>query len=131
VGWPREQPKREHRIVEEIIVDAYDSVERAMSWCYYLEVKLRMPFAASCMAKRQSSPLEIGERVEVIGMASEDECMSEIPVFVTRSKTRLAVPRGRLKCHARDEQHARLWRTGGIGWREAAPIDAVGAARNE
>ena len=52
MGRLREQPDREHRIVEEVIVDAYDSVERAMSWYYYLEGKLRMPFAASCMVKR-------------------------------------------------------------------------------
>lgn len=104
MGRPREQPNREHRITEEVIVDAYDSVERAMGWYYYLEGKLRMPFAASCMATRQSSPLELGERVEVIGLASEDECMSEILVVVTRSKARLAVPLGQLKCHSRDDQ---------------------------
>jgi hypothetical protein len=68
MGRLREQPDREHRIVEEVIVDAYDSVERAMSWYYYLEGKL---------VKRQSSPLKVGERVNIVGMASEDECMSE------------------------------------------------------
>jgi hypothetical protein len=100
----REQSDREHRIVEEVIVDAYDSVERAMSWYYYLEGKLRMPFAASCVVKRQSSPLKVGERVNIVGMASEDECMSEVLVVVTRSKAKLAVPPGQLKCDSGDEQ---------------------------
>jgi len=101
---PREESDREHRIAEEVIVDAYDSVERAMSWYYYLEGKLRMPFAASCIVKRQSSPLKVGERVNIVGMASEDECMSEVLVVVTRSKAKLAVPLGQLRCESGDEQ---------------------------
>jgi hypothetical protein len=104
MGRPREQPDREHRIVEEVIVDAYDSVERAMSWYYYLEGRLLMPFAASCIVKRQSSPLKVGERVNIVGMASEDECMSEVLVVVTRSKAKLAVPLGQLRCDSGDEQ---------------------------
>jgi hypothetical protein len=104
MGRPREQPDREHRIVEEVIVDAYDSGERAMSWYYYLEGRLLMPFAASCIVKRQSSPLKVGERVNIVGMASEDECMSEVLVVVTRSKAKLAVPLGQLRCDSGDEQ---------------------------
>jgi hypothetical protein len=104
MGRPREQSDREHRIVQEVIVDAYDSVERAMSWYYYLEGKLRMPFAASCIVKRQSSPLKVGERVNIVGMASEDECMSEVLVVVARSKAKLAVPLGQLRCDSGDEQ---------------------------
>jgi calcium binding protein len=104
MGRTREQPDREHRIVEEVIVDAYDSVERAMSWYYYLEGMLLMPFAASCIVKRQSSPLKVGERINIVGMASEDECMSEVLVVVTRSKAKLAVPLGQLKCDSGDEQ---------------------------
>ena len=79
MGRPREQPDREQRIDDEVIVDAYDSTERAMSWYYYLEAKLGFPFAASCIARRQSSPLKVGERVKVVGIASEDECMLEVP----------------------------------------------------
>jgi hypothetical protein len=34
----REQdPEREHRIAEEIIVDAYGPEEQALGWYYYLE----------------------------------------------------------------------------------------------
>jgi len=104
MGQPREESDREHRIADEVIVDAYDSIERAMSWYYYLEAKLRFPFAASCIVRRQSSPLKVGERIEVVGLASEDECMSEVLVVVTRSETNLAVPLGQLKCDSGDEQ---------------------------
>jgi hypothetical protein len=31
------EPKREARIIDEIIVDAHTNEERAMSWYYYLE----------------------------------------------------------------------------------------------
>jgi hypothetical protein len=37
-------------------------------------------------------------------MASEDECMSEVLVVVTRSKAKLAVPLGQLRCDSGDEQ---------------------------
>ena len=100
---PREQPERERRIADEVVVDAYDNVERAMSWYYYLEAKLCMPFAASCVAKRQVSPLRVSEEVRVIGMADEDECMSEVFVLVKHAKSKLAVPLGQLECHSEDE----------------------------
>ena len=65
---------------------------------------MRFPFAASCIARRQSSPLKVGERVEVVGMASEDECTWEAIVLVTRSKAKLAVPLGQLTCESGEEQ---------------------------
>lgn len=39
-------PIREDRIHNEAIVDAYGSEEKAMSWYYYLEDKIRFPFQA-------------------------------------------------------------------------------------
>ena len=33
-------PAREHRIEEDIVVDAYGEEERALSWYYYLEARL-------------------------------------------------------------------------------------------
>ena len=35
---------RESRIEMEAVVDAYDEVERAMGWYYYLEDRLNFPF---------------------------------------------------------------------------------------
>ena len=99
-----EQPDRENRITFEIVVDAYDTAERAMGWYYYLQDNLQVPFKATCRSARSTSPLEVGVEVEVVGLASEDDCMSEMFVLVKYAKSRLAVPLEQLACHALDEQ---------------------------
>ncbi len=99
-----EQPDRENRIAFEIVVDAYDAVERAMGWYCYLQDQLQVPFKATCRSTRSTSPLEVGVEVEVVGLAPEDDCMSEIFVLVRYGKSRLAVPLEQLACHAPDEQ---------------------------
>lgn len=48
---------RENRIIDEIIVDAHDGEEQALSWYYYLEETIRFPFYAKCILKRAISPL--------------------------------------------------------------------------
>jgi hypothetical protein len=88
---------REHRIDMEIVVDAYDSNERAMGWYCYLEEKLTFPFTAHCIAKRPISPLKKGDEVEVIGMAPEDECGHEMFVMIRWEKDGLAVPLAQLE----------------------------------
>jgi hypothetical protein len=45
---PERDEDREHRIIFDIVVDAYGEDERAMGWYYYLEDKLHVPFAARC-----------------------------------------------------------------------------------
>jgi len=87
-----ENEVRETRIIDEIIVDCYNEEEQAMGWYYYLEDILNFPFTAKCILKRQTSPLKIGEVVEVIEMASEDECEHEVFVKVRWQKRVLAVP---------------------------------------
>jgi len=99
-----EQAEREQRIADEAVVDAYDEVERAMGWFYYLEGKLNVPFKATCRSKRSTSPLNVGDTVEVVGMAAENDCMSEILVRLKLGKTKLSVPLAQLECHAIDEQ---------------------------
>jgi hypothetical protein len=47
-----------------------------MGWYYYLEDHLHVPFAATCRLERTTSPLKVGEKVKVLGMAPEDDCMS-------------------------------------------------------
>ena len=111
----REQPEREDRIFLEIVVDAYDESERAMGWYYYLQDVLEFPFKASCISRRATSPLEVGNEVEVSGLAPEDDCMSEIYVFVKhgkKSKSQLAVPLAQLAClseHAETCQAVEDW----------------------
>ena len=99
-----EQTEREHRILYEAVVDAYGEEERAMGWYYYLEEKLQMPFKAKCVSKISTSPLKVGDAVEVIRMAKEDECMREVFVLIKYGKTKLAVPLAQLECRSADEQ---------------------------
>jgi hypothetical protein len=72
-------------------------VERAMSWYYYLEERLEFPFKACCKSKRGISPLRIGKEVEVVGMAAEEECESEMFVRLRWRGARLAVPLSQLE----------------------------------
>jgi hypothetical protein len=95
-------PEREERIVMEIVVDAYGEEERAMSWYYYLEGKLQCPFTASCIVERSMSPLQVKDEVEILRMAPEDDCRSEMFVAIRWEKRGLAVPLSQLS-PARDE----------------------------
>ena len=88
---------REKRISMEIMVDAYDTSERAMSWYYYLEEHLQFPFLARCIADRPTSPLEIKDEVTVIEMAPESECEHEIFVMIEWGKKGLGVPLSQLE----------------------------------
>ena len=86
----------------EAVVDAYNSEERAMGWYYYLEERLKFPFKARCTSKREISPLRVGEYVDVTGMAPEEECASEMFVWVRWCGRRLAVPLSQLKLRGVD-----------------------------
>jgi hypothetical protein len=93
---------REERIVMEAIVDAYGCEERAMGWYYYLDNKLKFPFKARCRSVRPISMLKAGEQVEVVGMAPEDECESEMFVWIVRDAGRIAVPLAQLRPLSKD-----------------------------
>lgn len=90
-------PEREQRIAMEIVVDAYDSQERAMGWYYYLQDQLRFPFTAICIDKRSISPLRVKDEVEAIGLLGEEECEHEMFVTIRWEKEDLAVPLSQLK----------------------------------
>lgn len=91
-----EDKEREERIYNEIIVDAYDESERAMGWFYYLQDTMRFPFKATCIEKKAISPLRKGEIVEVIGLASEEDCEHDMFVTVSWENRDLAVPLAQL-----------------------------------
>jgi hypothetical protein len=82
---PAKDEVREQRIVMEAVVDAYGSSERAMGWYYYLEGKMKFPFKARCRLARPISVLKVKEEVDVLGMAPEEECESEMFVWVRRA----------------------------------------------
>ena len=84
--------EREYRITMEAIVDCYGPTEQAMGWYYYLEDRLSFPFKARCVEERLVSPLREGEEVEVVSMADEDDCESEMFVVLAWMGRRLGVP---------------------------------------
>jgi hypothetical protein len=84
--------EREERIHMEIIVDAYGPEERAMGWYNYLADIMNFPFSALCVAQRVTSPLEPRDKVEVVGMAPEEECEHEMFVMIRWKSRQLAVP---------------------------------------
>ena len=83
---------REERIHMEIIVDANGPEEQVMGWYSYLDDTLQFPFSARCIVRRTTSPLEPGEKVEVVGMAPAEECDHEMFVLIRWKQRQLAVP---------------------------------------
>ena len=96
--------EREQRITMEIIVDANGPEEQAMSWYYYLNDHLQFPFLTTCVARRATSPLRVGDEVDVVGMAPEEECEHEMFVLMPWERDTLAVPLSQLAVIHADEQ---------------------------
>ncbi len=95
---------REERIHMEVIVDAYGPEEQAMGWYYYLSDTLQFPFSARCIARRATSPLEVGDEAEVVGMAPEEECQHDMFVLIRWRPHPLAVPLMQLEGIQVDEE---------------------------
>ena len=100
--------EREQRITMEIVVDAYTPEEQAMGWYYSLEDRLRFPFVAKCIAERAISPLRVGDEVEVVGMAPDEECQHEMFVLIRWERRTLGVPLAQLEGIAVEEQIRRV-----------------------
>jgi hypothetical protein len=100
----RKNESRENRITMEIVVDAYGPEEQAMRWYYYLYDSLNSPFLTKCITNRAISPLKVGDEVEVIGMAPEEECEHEMFVMMRWERNGLAVPLMQLELiHGNDQ----------------------------
>jgi calcium binding protein len=95
---------REQRIIMEAVVDAYGSGERAMGCYCYLDSKMKAPFKARCRYARPISVLKVKEEVEVLGTAPEEECESEMFVWVGRPGERIAVPLAQLRPLSKDQE---------------------------
>ena len=89
--------EREYRIEMDVIVDAYDTEERAMGWYYYMAEGCDYPFKAICVETRKISPLEIAEEVEVLSVSSAEDCRKEIFVDIKWNNRNLAVPLSQLE----------------------------------
>jgi len=101
---PLKDDEREERIDMEIVVDAYDSEERAMGWYYYLEGNLHFPFKARCTTHRTISPLKPGDEVEVVGMPSEEDCGHNMFVLIRWQSHEFGVPLSQLEGIEVDEE---------------------------
>jgi hypothetical protein len=101
-----ENPEIEERIAYEIVVDAYDEYERATGWRCYLGDNLQFPFKAECTAERQISPLEKGEKVEVVGLIDDGDDLSEIFVEIKWKGRKMGIPLAQISPIETDEETA-------------------------
>ena len=69
----------------------------------YLEGTLQFPFLAHCVAERAISPLLVGDEVEIVGLAPEEECRHELFVETPWERRTLAVPLSQLTGITADE----------------------------
>lgn len=90
-------PEREKRIDMEIIVDCYGEPERALGWHTHLQDRLEFPFTARCIARRVTSPLQVGDEIEVTGLAPEEVCEQEIFMMICWGMDGLAVPLAQIR----------------------------------
>jgi len=100
----KEDKAREYRIAMEAIVDAYGPEEQAIGWYYYLEGRIHFPFEARCIQVRHISPLRKDDKVTVVRMAPEDECMHEMFVEVQWQGRAFGVPLAQLQPLDVDEE---------------------------
>jgi hypothetical protein len=88
--------EREQRITMEIVVDAYTPQEQVMGGYYSRE-----DGCASRLWPGASpgglSPLCVGDEVEVVGAAPEEECQHELFVLIRWERRGLAVPLAQLE----------------------------------
>ena len=74
-----------------------------MGWYCYLEGKIQFPFQARCIVSKVVSPLRRGESVEVLRMAPEDACASDMFVLIRWQGRNMAVPLSQLAAIDPDE----------------------------
>jgi hypothetical protein len=103
-GEKKKEPAREKRIDMDIVVDCYGDQEQAMGWYYYMEDNLEFPFKATCVRKRDISPLKLKEKVAVVGMPSIDECEREMFVSIVWNERTFSVPLAQLEYAGRDKE---------------------------
>ncbi len=92
------------RIVNDIVVDAYDESERAMGWYCYLQDTITFPVKAKCIQSISTSPLVLNQVVEVIGMDSETNCEHDVFVEINWNSKPLCVPLKQLESINADDK---------------------------
>ena len=84
--------ERERRVQDEAIVDAYGPEEQPLGWYYYLETHMTFPFRARCIYSHKTSPLKVGEMLQVVEMAEEDDCTNDMIVIIQFGNRTVGVP---------------------------------------
>ena len=107
---PPEDEAREERISMEVIVDAYGPEEQAMGWYCYLDDAISYAsdaIHARCIRERAISPLQVGDNVEILRMAPDEECEHEMFVMIRwglpNGQRGLGVPLSQLRVVHGDE----------------------------
>ena len=103
---PAQDKIREDCIHNEAIVDAYGSEEKAMSWYYYLENKIRLPFQVKYIVANLAFWIKKGETVEVRRLAPEDACSTDMLVLIRWQGRNMAAPLSQLAPIDPDESTA-------------------------
>jgi hypothetical protein len=99
---PTRDQVRERRIEQVIVADADDPDEQAMGWYHHLQDVIGFPFTARCSRVRAISPLQVGDELEVVGMALVEECGHERFVLIRREHGTLGIPLSQLDVFAGD-----------------------------
>jgi hypothetical protein len=92
MGKIKEDKSREDKIMNEIIVDAYDTEERIMGWQAYLDDTLKFPFEAKCIKEIIISPLAKNEKITALRMADVNPYWNGMFVIVEWQNRQLGVP---------------------------------------
>ena len=87
---------REERITYQIVVDAYNSEERAIGWHCHLEDNIKFPFRAKCIKEHSRSPLKKNEEVTVLEMGNADDCKFDMHVKVEWNNRIFSIPLSQL-----------------------------------
>ena len=83
----REKDKeRDHRIHYEIIVDAYDEYEQAMSWYYHMEENLEFPMKAKVKLRLRGGKTE-EKAVQIVEVDPKSETSLTLRLGITEGKS--------------------------------------------
>jgi hypothetical protein len=78
--------ERDHRIHDEIIVDAYGEEEQAMSWYYYMEENLAFPMKAKVKLRFRGGKTE-EKAVKIVEIDPESETSLTLRLGITEGKS--------------------------------------------
>ncbi len=73
---------REYRLNFDTLIEEIGETALAFGWYYYLDGQIVFPFTAKCIAERATSPLRLGDVIEVFDLAPEDECKHDMLVRI-------------------------------------------------